>query len=251
MRTVISIASAFVCALSLDAQIVGRVDRRPDGTEQIWIRNSSTKQLAAFVLSVKHISPARLDTNSLNGPLVVFSDPLLLDTTVIPLPSGEERTITMLGIQQLPRGSFMNGTHFIEQSILTAGIFEDGTSIGDPILLGRLIVRRSNMLQAVETAVALLSNAGGHNISRRQLVEEFQTLADFLNHWYLPPEQQVGRNLYQSIVGKLLNLPEPQFGSPFPPTDFVAQVTASLNRQRVRLLASEPSLQEAAVFIGR
>ena len=259
MRTVIAIASVLVCACSLEAQITARVGSIPvvppytvtelRGSERIVIQNNAKKTLTAFVLSVKHISPDTVpDRDSLSGPLVTFSDPLI-DIKATPLQSGGERVMTMLGV--LSPGSFQSGTRLLENSILTAGIFEDGTTSGDPILLGRLLIRRSNMLQAVETAVALLSNAGGHNVPRRQLLEEFQTLADSLNHWYLPPEQEVGRDLYQSIVGKLLNLPEPKFGSPFPPTDFVAQETASLNRQRVRLLASEPSLQEAAVFIGR
>jgi hypothetical protein len=259
MRILISIASVLVCVCSLDAQIAVRVSRLPafppytaaevDGSETVTIQNNAKKTLLAFVLSAKHETPNTApDRDSLNGPLVIFSDPLI-DTKATALQTGEDRVLTMLGV--LPPGSFRNGTRLLENSMLTAGIFEDGTTIGDPILLGRLLVRRSNRLQAVETVVALLSNAGGHNISRRQLVEEFQTLADSLNHWYLPPEQQVGRDLYQSIVGKLLNLPEPQFGAPFPPTEFVSQQLSSLNQQRVRLLASEPSLKEAAALIGR
>jgi hypothetical protein len=238
----------------LEAQIIGRVSRlsvSPPSTisEKITIQNNAKKTLVAFVLSVKHETPDTVpDKDSLNGPLVIFSDPLI-DAKAAPLQSSEERVITMLGV--LPPGSFSRGTHLLENSILTAGIFTDGTTTGDPILLGRLLVRRSNMLQAVETVVALLSTAGGHNIPRRQLVEEFQTLADSLNHWYLPVEQRVGRDLYQSITGKLINLPEQQIGEPFPPTDFVAQQTSSLNQQRTRLLASEPGLQEASALIGR
>jgi hypothetical protein len=252
MKCVFPPAIVLVCTCALQAQIIGRVNRLPDGSEQVRIQNNAKKALIAFVLSVKHVAPDTApDRDSLSGPLVIISDPLI-DGTAAPLQAGEERAITTLGFfRRIRPGSFRSGTHLLEESILTAGILADGTSAGDPILLGRLIIRRSNMLQAVETAMAALSSAGSHNVPRRQIVEEFQTLADSLNHWYLPLEQQVGRDLYQSIVGKLLNLPEPRLGEPFPPTDFAAQEISSLNQQRVRLLASEPSLREAAVLIGR
>ena len=142
------------------------------------------------------------------------------------------------------------GRCLLEEPIVAAGIFADGTTTGDAALLTRLILRRSSMLLAVETALQTLLDAGRHILPRDRLIAQFKRLADSLNRWYLPPEQQVGRGLYQSIAGKLMNLPEMQVGSPFPPSTFVAQETAALNRQRVTLLRSQPSLADAA-FIGR
>ena len=133
----------------------------------------------------------------------------------------------------------------LEEPIVAAGILIDGTTTGDAALLARLILRRSNMLQAVETALETLSDAGRHNVPRGQLIEQFRRLADSVSRWYLPPEQQVGRDLYQSIIGKLMDLSDEQAGAPFPPAAFIAQETTTLNRQRVTLLESEPGLADA------
>ena len=67
-------------------------------------------------------------------------------------------------------------------------------------------------------------------------------LANSLDRWYIPREQQVGRSVYQSIIAKLMDLPAVQEGSPFPPSSFVAQEVATLHQKRVALMQSQPSL---------
>jgi hypothetical protein len=169
-----------------------------------------------------------------------------VDRTAMPLVPNQEYTVPV-------PSRFRPGQpreDLFEPPIVTAAIFADGSTTGDPALLRRLILRRCNMLQAVEAALNMLSDAGRHNVPRGQLIERFRKTADSVNHWYLPLEQQVGRDLYQSIIGKLMNLPEGPLGSPFPPAPFVEEETARLHRQRVSLLDSQPSLADADL-IGR
>jgi hypothetical protein len=259
MRTVVLVASVLACAFSLKAQITTTFNRLPDGLDEVRIRNNSATSLVAFVVSVKQAprssdSPPALDLGASNAPFVVYSDPLI-EPGARPLPPSEERVATVSGVAFTldPLGRRLLppfGRRLLGDSILTAGIYADGTTTGDAALLARLLSRRSNMLQAVEMALEMLSDAGRHNVPRDQLTEQFKKMAGFVSHWYLPPEQQVGRGLYQSIIGKLINLPDEPLGSTFPPSAFVAEETAMLNRQRVTLLESQPSLADTA-FIGR
>jgi hypothetical protein len=243
MKTVISVASVLACAFSLDAQIIASLNPLPDGSTEIKIRNDAPVTLAAFAISVK------LANDASGPPLTEFVDPAIDMTARSVLPNKErvvkpERTV-MTG--KLLNGRMIYGPPVYEQPIVTAGIFADGATTGDAALLNRLILRRCNMLQAVEMALEMLSDAGRHNAPRGHLIKQFKMMADSVRRWYLPPDQRVGSGVYQSIVGKLINLPEEQLGSPFPPTTFVAQETAMLNRQRVTLLESQPSLANAAV----
>ncbi|SPF48376.1 exported hypothetical protein [Candidatus Sulfopaludibacter sp. SbA4] len=244
MKTAISWASALACAFSLNAQITAVLTRFPARSPEIEIRNNSTVSLTAFAITMAPV--AKGSPNS--SPLLVYVD-TAVDTdrlvshglnTAMPLLPNQVYSVP---VPTRFRGSAREEDLY-EPPIVTAGVFADGTTTGDPALLARLIVRRSNMVQAVELARDMLSDAGSHNVPRGQLIGEFQRMADSVNHWYLPPEQKVGRTLYQSIVEKLMNLPELQPGSPFPPTDFVERETALLNRQRTTLLNSQPGLAD-------
>jgi hypothetical protein len=181
-----------------------------------------------------------------DAPLIVYIDSAI-DAAARPVLPNPERMVQPERIR-LRVGS--KPVAIFEQPIITGGIFADGTTTGDPVLLTRLMLRRSNMLLAVETALETFSDAGRHNIPRDLLIEQFKKMANSASRWYLSPEQQVGRGLYQAIIGKLMNLPEAPVGSPFPPATFVSEKTAMLNRQCVALSESKPSLADADV-IGR
>jgi hypothetical protein len=238
MKTIISVASVLACAFSLSAQIKTTIHRLPDGSQEIRIRNHSATSLVAFVVYAKPVTPSGAASHA---PHVAYFDAIEPETS--PLLASEERVVMTSGFGPAGRDLF-------EEPVVTAGIFADGTTTGDGPLLTRLLMRRSNMLLAVETALDTLSDAGRRNVPRDRLIEQFKKMADSLRRSYIPPEQQVGSFLYQSIVGKLTNLPDGEVGSPFPPATFVAQETAMLNRQRYTLLDSQPSLVEAAL-IGR
>ena len=240
MKTFVSLAGLLAYASLSDAQIAATLNRLPNGMDEVRIRNNFATNLVAYVVTVKE---AQGGDSPRNVTRVFFSDPLI-DAAAKPLLASEERVLLARALAPPGRG------RFLEEPIIAAGILGDGTAAGDAPLLTRLILRRANMLLAVETALDTLSDAGRRNVPRHQLTEQFRKMAESLNRWYLPPEQQVGGLVYQSIMGKLLNLPEQEPGAPFPPNSFVAQETATLNRQRVALLESQPSLADAP-FIGR
>ena len=239
MRTVTSVASLLACACSLDAQISGTLRHRPDGLDEVSIRNNSAASVVAYVTSVKRVPQG---PNSGNAPWIMYSDPLI-DPNANPLLAGEERSVMKMGMHPSVNTP---GERFFQEPVVTAGILADGTVIGDSALVAGLVLRRSNMLLAVETTLETLSDAGRRNIPRTQLIDQFKKMADSLRRWYLPPEQQVGLRVYQSMIGKLMNLPDVQYGSPFPPATFVAQETATLRQQRVMLSESQPSLADGA-----
>ena len=149
----------------------------------------------------------------------------------------------------MPRGN-PSGRRFLEEPIVTAGIFADGATTGDAALLTRLMLRRSNMLLAVETSIETLSNAERQSVSRYQLIVQFKKITDSLHRWYLPLEQQIGLRVYEPILGKLVNMPKGQDGSPDPLSSFIEEETALLRQRRVTLSESQPSLVDAAL-LGR
>jgi hypothetical protein len=229
MKTVISLAPILACAFSLDAQITTALNGG-----QIRIKNNSSTGLVAFVVAVKRVprnSGGDIGPSAANRPNIVYSDPLI-ETTETPLLPNQERIV-----QPLTPTVFS-----LEQPILTAGVFADGSTMGDAGLLTRLMFRRSSMLLAVEITLETLSDAGRRNVSPVQMIGQFKKLADLSRRGYLPTEQRVGLNLYQSMIGKLMNLPGPKDGAPFPPAGFVEQETAILRQRRMALLESQPSL---------
>jgi hypothetical protein len=241
MKRVISAMLLFACASSLESQIVASLNRLPDGLPEVRIRNNAATDLAAFAVAMNPVLREVED----RAPFLVFFDTMVDQTT--PLAPNHERTVPVTFRSRPGQGI----EDVFQPPIITAGILSDGTTIGDAVLLRRLILRRSNMLLAVETTLETLLDAGRRNVPRDQLMEQFRKMADSVWRWYIPPEQQVGRGLYQSIAEKLRNLPAGPVGSPFPPSVFVRNEVSPLNRQRVALLESQPSLATAALIGAR
>jgi hypothetical protein len=238
MKCLICAAIVIACTSSVRAQIVASSNRTPGGLPEVRIRNGAPVSLTAFAVGM---NPRTREPED-RAPFLAFFDTLIDATT--PLEPNHERTVPVLLRLRPGRGI----EELFEPPIITAGILADGTTAGDPVLLTRLMLRRSNMLLALETALETLSDAGRRNVPRDQLTQQFRKMADSMWRWYVPPEQQVGRSLFISIIEKLRAVPAGPVGSPFPPSTFVADETAALNKQRVALLESQPSLANARLI---
>jgi len=239
MKMALLAALAFVGASSLLAQVTAELKRFPDGSLEVYVRNDSKIDLAAYVVRLDYASDGSLSI----PPLLVYSDEEV-EMGSAPLPPGRQVKASRAIIRFA--GNSKIAKPVSNQPFVTAGILADGSAIGDSTLLIRLMVRRGSLLLAIETSLETLLEAGRRNVPRQQLIEQFRKLAGGVRRAYLLPEQQVGPQLYQSIAGKLLTLPEGKVGEPFPPSDFVAQETLALNRQRLRLTESQPSLMDIA-----
>ncbi len=251
MNAGFSVASFLLCAFALHGQIAATLNRLPNSIDEIIIRNNSANNLVAFGVTAKQVP---MSSATSTAPLVVYSD-TLIDSEMKPLGATEERIVLRRGIRYSEparaESSRPSPRHTLEEPINVAGIFDNGTTTGDAALVSRMLSRRSSMLQALETALEMLLDAGKRNVPRDQLTEQFKRMAASIGRWYLPPEQQVGLGVYQPIIGKLINLPPLELGAPFPPAAFVAQETSALNRQRVALLESQPSLADGTLISTR
>jgi hypothetical protein len=226
-----------ICAGALRAQFTAVLNQAGNRPPEVEIRNDAAVAMTAFAI---RMDPAAGTGEAHQAPFVAFAD-AAVDPAPMPLLTNQKYGVAVPSRYrqgQAPQALYV-------APIVSAAVFADGTTTGDASLLARLILRRCNMLQAVELAQDMLSAAGRHNMPRAQLTAEFQRMADSLNHWYLPPEQQVGQTVYQTIVGKLLGLPDLPFGAPFPPAPFVQEEVAALSRRRTTLLEARPELSVA------
>lgn len=265
MKSLLSISFMLACICPADAQIASVLQRLDDGRTEIKIKNNSAVPVAAFAISAKLIPTDGDAKGKAAGTFLAYYDPAIDSSTE--LAPDQERVLPPVGIMC---GQVMKQTHSardierfrtdkqyrkslicdLEQPVIAA-VFGDGSTTGAADLLTRLLLRRSNMLLAIDTTIETLSRAGRHNVPRDQLISDFTNLADGLNRWYLSDEQQIGRRLYQSIAAKLMNLPHGELGSAFPPSDFVRQETALLNEQRIALVQSQPNLELMRAGIPR
>jgi hypothetical protein len=256
MKTLLLIASWIACTCSVHAQISTAVSRLPTGEVKITVRNNSDRSLTAFALSANVIpmNSAAGIRNASDALWVSYHDSAI-DLTMKALLPNQERVVPgrvrcMMGLwsgearKEIPASNCEQ----LEQPLATAGIYSDGSTTGNPVLLTRLMLRRSSMLMAIDSASAALSEAGKHNNPRGQVVEQFRRLVDSVSGWYLFPEQQIGRDLFESIIGKLKNLPQGELGEPFPPTAFIGEEIARLKQMRVALWESEPSLADGGAL---
>lgn len=258
MKTLLLIALGIACTCSMHAQISTALNRLPSGEVQITVRNNSDRSLTAFAVGA-NVIPASSTAgirNASDALWVAYHDSAI-DLNMKALLPNQERTIPGSVRCIMSKGPWpekgskviaASNCDQLEQPLATAGIYSDGSTTGNAALLTRLMLRRSSMLLAIDSANAALSEAAKHNNPRGQLVEQFRKLVDSASGWYLFPEQQIGRDLFESIIGKLKNLPQGEFGVPFPPTAFIEEETARLKGMRVALWDSQPSLADGGAL---
>ena len=254
MKSAFELVYVLICIAPSQAQLTVATRINDDGATEFKLKNASSQAVAAFAVTAKSIPPQ-------DGPtFLTYQDPAI-DQSTAPISPGEERTLPPVTIFCAPdvKRSHTEIVKDIERTRtdkeyrrqlmcrldqpVIAAVFADGSATGDPVLLERLKLRRSNMLLAIDTSTETLSRAGRRNVPRDQLITEFKNLADASNRWYLPEEQRIGGRIYRSIVAKLMKLPPPELGQAFPPTDFVEQETAALARQRLAIMQSPPTLE--------
>lgn len=239
-----------LCAVMLQAQIVPSLKKLDNGRTEVRLKNMAAVNLVAFAVRITQIDAG----SGKRTPQEHFIDSAVevvpvAEQTTLPLSPGEEYSFMPSHFIPAPvnrsrgPGALLN----FEEAMVTAGIFADGTMTGDSALLTRLMFRRCQLLVAVETSLEMLIEAGQQNVPRAQIISQFQRLATSTRRSYLPPEQSVGLRIYQPLIGKLLNLPPAELGTPFPPTDFVKQETAALNRLRVTLMAVPMTISDARI----
>jgi hypothetical protein len=259
MKTFLLIASGIACTLSARAQISTALNRLPTGEVKITVRNNSDRSLTAFAVGANVIPMnSAVEVRSASNALWVTYQDSAIDFALQALLPNQERVVPAWLRCSMPKGPRWpeKGSKVIpasncdqlEQPLVTAGIYSDGSTTGSAVLLTRLMLRRSSMLLAIDSASAALSEAGKHNNPRGQLVEQFRKLVDSASGWYLFPEQQIGRDLFESIIGKLKNLPQGELGTPFPPTAFIEEETARLKQMRIALWESQPSLADGGAL---
>src|SRR5260221_11522982 len=102
MKVVASVASVFVCAFSLGAQVTATLNQLPDGSSEIRIRNNSAVNVDAFAASVNCVLHSSSGPDSPN-PVVVYVDPIIdvfpaidvrspAQTVIGPLTPNQDRT---------------------------------------------------------------------------------------------------------------------------------------------------------------
>src|SRR5438552_2436585 len=132
MKLVISVVLVLACAPSLDAQITARLNRLPDGMDELRIRNNSATSLVVFAITAKRARPSPASIGEIlqksaraeeaavrNVPFVVYSDPLI-EPAAKPLLASEERVMAVTFVQKTAAGTLQPWS--LEEPIVTAGI---------------------------------------------------------------------------------------------------------------------------------